>query len=112
MLAASIVMMVSCAGMALYTRMLAVVAKRARLGRCWRASENAVFWSSAELYSRPSSWDAVPDTLIQLDPFATLTANRAPSEITVTFTFPQDNQRITLIRHARPALAASIGALT
>jgi hypothetical protein len=22
---------------------------------CWRASENAVFWSSAELDSRPSS---------------------------------------------------------
>lgn len=57
-------------------------------------------------------WAAVPGTLIQLDPFAGLTANRAPSEITVTFTSPQDNQPTTLIRHARPALAVSIGALT
>jgi hypothetical protein len=26
-----------------------------RLDGCWRASENAVFWSSAEMDSRPSS---------------------------------------------------------
>jgi hypothetical protein len=54
----------------------------------------------------------VPDPLIQLDPFAGLTANRAPSEITVTFTSRKGNQTITLIRHARPASAAPIGALT
>jgi hypothetical protein len=53
-----------------------------------------------------------PGPLIQLDPFAGLTANRAPSEITVTFTSRQDDETITLIRHARPALAPSIGALT
>ena len=54
----------------------------------------------------------MPGPLIQLDPFAELTANRAPSEITVTFTSRQGNETITLIRHARPALAPSIGALT
>jgi hypothetical protein len=41
-----------------------------------------------------------------------LTANRAPSEITVTFTSRKGNQTITLIRHASPASAAPIGALT
>jgi len=45
-------------------------------------------------------------------PFAGLTANCAPSEITVTITSRQSNQTITLIRHARPALTPSIGSLT
>jgi hypothetical protein len=80
--------------------------------QCWRASENAVFWSSAEQDSRLSSSAVASDPLIQLDPLAGLTTNPAPSEIAVAFTSRPDNQTITLIRHARSALASSIGALT
>jgi hypothetical protein len=73
MLAASIVMMVSCAGMALYVRMLAVVAKPARLGRLGSFKKLHLRQKCARLIHRSTCilWGATRK-IVKLEPNTTL----------------------------------------
>jgi len=72
MLAASIVMMVSCAAMALYARVLAIVAKPVRLGRLGSFRKLYLIQNGEMLIPRSTGIRRSRRTIVEVKPNTTL----------------------------------------